>query len=210
MSKKFPQQISQDEDEQIIRAIRAGNTGLFYTLVKKYQKPLYNFGFRMCGEARDAEEMVQDAFLNAFRYLSRFRFEAKFKTWLYKIAGSVCLKKRRKTGMPQAQEVPLEDFLPEEGAHGPGQRPFWVSEPLDRLLNAELSEHIRKALLATPEKYRVVVVLRDLEGLSTEETAQALKIKPETVKVRLHRGRLMMKTKIKAYFEDHEKYSPRS
>jgi RNA polymerase sigma-70 factor, ECF subfamily len=85
-----------------------------------------------------------------------------------------------------------------------------VSEPLDRLLNAEVSEHIRKALLATPEKYRVVVVLRDLEGLSTEEAAQALKIKPETVKVRLHRGRLFLKTRIKVYFEDYEKNSPRS
>ncbi len=207
MKKNPTPEVIHDEDAELIQAINSGNEALFYDLVKKYQKKLYNFGLRMCHEGRDAEEMVQDTFLNAFRFLDRFRFESKFKTWLYKIASSACIKKKRRAGKFREREIPIEEMMAHEAVSPTDQTPFWVSEPLDKILTDELSTHIRKALLAIPEKYRLVIVLRDLEGLSTGETAQALQLKPETVKVRLHRGRFLLKSKVKNYFEHEEKKS---
>ncbi len=85
-----------DEDTELIEAINSGKHGLFQELVKRYEQRLYNFGLRMCGDICDAEDLVQDTFLNVFKYLKDFRFETKFKNWLYRIATSTCIKKRRK------------------------------------------------------------------------------------------------------------------
>lgn len=83
-----------DEDYELIQAINSGQMERFYELVIKYQDKLFNFGLRMCGDVSDAEDMVQETFLNVFKYLKGFRHETKFKNWLYKIAASTCLKKK--------------------------------------------------------------------------------------------------------------------
>ncbi|RPH52510.1 MAG: sigma-70 family RNA polymerase sigma factor [Desulfobacteraceae bacterium] len=189
-----------DQDTELINAINSGRSSLFYDLVKEYEEKLYNFGLRMCRETRDAEDMVQETFLNVYRYLSDFRHESKFKTWLYRIAASVCIKKRRKSKFAPQREISLEDFIPENIENIPDSLPYWASEPLEKLLNDELSDNIRKAILTLPEKYRIVLVLRDIEGFSTEETAQILNLKPASVKVRLHRARLFLKEKLNDYF----------
>ncbi|MBU1399213.1 MAG: sigma-70 family RNA polymerase sigma factor [Proteobacteria bacterium] len=189
-----------DEDTELINAINSGQKSLFYDLVKKYEQKLYNFGLKVCGETRDAEDMVQETFLNVYRYLADFRSEAKFKNWLYRIAASVCIKKRRKSKFAPQKEISLEDFIPENKDNIPDSLPSWASKPLEKVLNDELSKNIRKAILLLPEKYRVVLVLRDIEGFDTEETAQILNIKPSSVKVRLHRARLFLKEKLKDYF----------
>lgn len=191
----------EDEDTELIKAINSGDQALFYDLVKKYETKLYNFGLRMCHETRDAEEMVQDTFLTVYRFLADFRFESKFKNWLYTIAGSACLKKKRKSKISREKEISLEEVMPGEDDPSANSTPPWVSEPLENLLNDELSNVIQEAILTLPEKYRRIVVLRDLEGFSTEETAQLLTLKPVTVKVRLHRARLFLKERLKAYFE---------
>lgn len=189
-----------DEDTELINAINSGHGSLFYDLVKKYEQKLYNFGLRMCGETRDAEDMVQETFLNVYRYLSDFRSESKFKNWLYRIASSACIKKKRKSKFAPQKEISLEDFEDKENI--PDSLPLWASEPLEKVLNDELSGNIQKAILSLPEKYRIVMVLRDIEGFGTEETAQILKIKPASVKVRLHRARLFLKEKLKGYFAE--------
>ncbi|MBU1183145.1 MAG: sigma-70 family RNA polymerase sigma factor [Proteobacteria bacterium] len=189
-----------DEDTELINAINSGQKSLFYDLVKKYEQKLYNFGLKVCGETRDAEDMVQETFLNVYRYLADFRSESKFKNWLYRIAASVCIKKRRKSKFAPQKEISLEDFIPENKDNIPDSLPSWASKPLEKVLNDELSKNIRKAILLLPEKYRVVLVLRDIEGFDTEETAQILNIKPSSVKVRLHRARLFLKEKLKDYF----------
>lgn len=189
-----------DEDTELINAINSGQKSLFYDLVKKYEQKLYNFGLKVCRETRDAEDMVQETFLNVYRYLADFRSESKFKNWLYRIAASVCIKKRRKSKFAPQKEISLEDFIPENKDNIPDSLPPWASKPLEKVLNDELSKNIRKAILLLPEKYRVVLVLRDIEGFDTEETAQILNIKPSSVKVRLHRARLFLKEKLKDYF----------
>ncbi|MFO7666580.1 MAG: sigma-70 family RNA polymerase sigma factor [Desulfobacterales bacterium] len=189
-----------DEDTELVKAINSGRKSLFYDLVKKYEQKLYNFGLRMCRETRDAEDIVQETFLNVYRYLSDFRSESKFKNWLYRIAASVCIKKKRRSKFAPRNEISLEDFISEDKENIPDSLPPWASEPLEKVLNDELSDNIRKAILSLPEKYRIVLVLRDIEGFGTEETAQILNIKSASVKVRLHRARLFLREKLKDYF----------
>jgi RNA polymerase sigma-70 factor, ECF subfamily len=198
-----PKKKTPDKDFQLIKAINAGQHQLFYDLVKRYESKLYNFGMRMCQDVRDAEDVVQDTFLNVFRYLKEFRYETKFKNWLYRIATTSCIKKRRKSKFAPEKELSLEEFLPAGDTPLPDEMPTWAHLPLERLLNEELSATIRSAIQALPEKYRLVMVLRDIEGFSTAETAQILNLKPSNIKVRLHRARLFLREQLKDYF-DHD------
>lgn len=191
-----------DEDAELIQAINAGRPDRFQEIVQRYEGRLYNFGLKLCGHVQDAEDLVQETFLNAFRYMGGFRFETKFKNWLYRVATSVCLKKRRRSKFAPEKDLSLEEFLPKEGDPPPEEVPEWAAQPLEQLLTSELSQVIRDAIVALPENYRLVVVLRDLEGFSTEETAQMLNLSPSNVKVRLHRGRLFLREKLKGYFDD--------
>jgi RNA polymerase sigma-70 factor (ECF subfamily) len=193
-----------DEDFELVQAINSGRSDLFQELVTKYQQKLYNFGMRMCGDAHDAEDLVQETFLNVFRYLEGFRYETRFKNWMYRVATTTCLKAKRRPKHAPERELSLEEFLPGEGDDLPDQSPAWAQRPLEQLLNEELANHIKQAILELPKKYRMVVVLRDQEGFSTEETAQILDISVANAKVRLHRARLYLREKLKGYF-DHER-----
>ncbi len=196
-----PQQIK-DKDFDLIQAINSGEVDKFQDLVKRYEAKLYNFSLRMCRDPSDAEDMIQDTFLNVFRYLKNFRYETKFKNWLYKVAASTCFKKRRKSKFAPDKELSLEEFLPKDEAEKPDHVPQWALMPLDKLLNEELAGVINKTIITLPKKYRMVILLRDIEGFSTTETAQILNLSPSNVKVRLHRARLYLREKLKGYFEN--------
>jgi RNA polymerase sigma-70 factor (ECF subfamily) len=191
-----------DKDFELIRAINSGQFDRFPDLVKRYEQKLYNFGLRMCRDAADAEDTVQETFLNVFRYLKNFRYETKFKNWLYRVAASTCIKKRRKSKFAPERELSLDEFLPQDETEVPDQVPRWALMPLDKLLNDELADKINAAIFTLPEKYRLVIVLRDIEGFSTAETAQILNLSDANVKVRLHRARLFLRDKLKGYFEN--------
>jgi RNA polymerase sigma-70 factor (ECF subfamily) len=191
-----------DKDFELIRAINSGQFDRFPDLVKRYEQKLYNFSLRMCRDAADAEDTVQETFLNVFRYLKDFRYETKFKNWLYRVAASTCIKKRRKSKFAPQQELSLDEFLPQDETEVPDQVPRWALMPLDKLLSDELSDKINSAIFRLPEKYRLVIVLRDIEGFSTAETAQILNLSDANVKVRLHRARLFLRDKLKGYFEN--------
>jgi RNA polymerase sigma-70 factor, ECF subfamily len=198
----FPNpKIRPDDDFELIQAINAGDAELFPELIRRYERKLYNFGMRMCRDVQDAEDMVQDTFINVFKYLKDFRYETKFKNWLYRIATSTCLKKRRKSKYAPERELSLDEFTPDENAEIPVQVPGWASIPLDQLLNEELSAILKEGVASLPEKYRLVLVLRDLEGFNTAETAQVLGLTTENIKVRLHRARLFLREKLKDYYD---------
>jgi len=199
-----PNRIQQkiDQDYALIKAIQSGRKDLFTELVQRYERSLYNFGMKMCAEPRDAEDVVQDTFLNVYRYLDDFRYETKFKNWLYRIATSTCIKKRRKSKFAPERELSLDEFLPQDEAMVDQQIPAWATMPLDQVLNEELGRTLKQAIVEVPEKYRVVLVLRDIEGFSTEESAQILNITAANLKVRLHRARLYLREKLKSYFTD--------
>jgi RNA polymerase sigma-70 factor (ECF subfamily) len=191
-----------DKDFELIQAINAGQVDKFHDLVKRYEQRLYNFSLRMCRDTSDAEDMVQDTFLNVFRYLKDFRYETKFKNWLYKVAASTCIKKRRKSKFAPDKELSLDEFWPTDEAEAADHVPEWALMPLEKLLNEELASMINQQILTLPEKYRMVIVLRDIEGFTTAETAQILNLSPSNVKVRLHRARLYLRDKLKGYFEN--------
>jgi len=193
-----------DNDFDLIRSINSGQVDKFHDLVKRYEQKLYNFSLRMCRNQSDAEDMVQDTFLNVFRYLKDFRYETKFKNWLYRVGASTCIKKRRKSKFAPEKELSLEEFRPSDEAEPPDQVPQWALLPLDKLLNEELAGAINQGILSIPKKYRMVIVLRDIEGFSTAETAQILNISPTNVKVRLHRARLYLREQLKGYFENEQ------
>jgi RNA polymerase sigma-70 factor (ECF subfamily) len=191
-----------DEDFDLIQSINSGQVDKFHDLVKRYEQKLYNFSLRMCRDHSDAEDMVQDTFLNVFKYLKDFRYETKFKNWLYKVAASTCIKKRRKSKFAPERELSLDEFLPSDEAEAVDHVPNWAQKPLDRLLNEELAGAVHQGILAIPRKYRMVIVLRDIEGFSTAETAQILNLSESNVKVRLHRARLYLREKLKGYFKN--------
>lgn len=196
--------IIKDKDFELVQAINSGQYDLFHDLVKRYEHKLYNFSLRMCRNPSDAEDLVQETFLNVFRYLKDFRYETKFKNWLYRIATSTCIKKRRRSKFAPERELSLDEFIPKNEAEAQTQVPDWAKMPLDKLLNEELAEIIHQAILSLPEKYRMVIVLRDIEGFTTAETAQILNLSASNVKVRLHRARLFLREKLKGYFEHGE------
>ena len=191
-----------DKDFELIRAINSGQSDRFPDLVKRYEQKLYNFSLRMCRDPVDAEDIVQDAFINVFKYLKDFRYETKFKNWLYRVAASTCIKRRRKSKFAPERELSLDEFYHQEESESPKQVPNWALMPLDKLLNNELLDQINQAIFSLPEKYRLIIVLRDIEGFSTAETAQILNVSPANVKVRLHRARLFLRDKLKGYFEN--------
>lgn len=197
-------EIVKDNDFGLIQAINSGQVDKFQDLVKQYEQRLYNFSLRMCGDHSDAEDMVQDTFLNVFKYLKDFRYETKFKNWLYKVAASTCIKKRRRSKFAPEKELSLDEFRPGEKVEAVEKVPAWALMPLDKLLNEELSSVVHRAILSVPKKYRMVIVLRDIEGFSTAETAQILNLSPANVKVRLHRARLYLRDKLKGYFENEQ------
>ena len=167
----------------LFRRLIPVSTTCFMTWLSAMSKSLYNFSLRMCRDPSDAEDMVQETFLNVFRYLKDFRYETKFKNWLYRIAASTCIKKRRKSKFAPERELSLEDFIPKDEAEAQTQVPNWALMPLDQLLNEELADMVNQAILSLPEKYRLVTVLRDIEGFSTAETAQISGLSAANVKV---------------------------
>jgi len=202
VTKRAKRKKIKDKDFELIQAINSGQFDRFPELVKRYEQKLYNFGFRMCRNTADAEDMVQETFLNVFKYLKDFRYETKFKNWLYRVAASTCIKKRRKSKFAPERELSLDEFIPPDEAEGPDHVPNWALMPLDKLLNDELLDKINLAIFSLPDKYRLVIVLRDIEGFSTAETAQILNLSATNVKVRLHRARLFLRDKLKGYFEN--------
>jgi RNA polymerase sigma-70 factor (ECF subfamily) len=189
-----------DDDAELIRAINAGDTSRFQELVQRYGQKLYTFGRRMCRDESDAEDLVQDTFLNVFRYLKDFRYETKFKNWLYRVAANTALKQRRRSKFAREPDLPLEEMLDREDLAAPAEVPEWARMPLEQVLNEELLGILHQAIWSLPEKYRIVVILRDIEEFSTEDSAQILNLSPANVKVRLHRARLFLRDKLKGYF----------
>ncbi len=180
-------------DQDLIERFREqDDRGAFEELISRYENQIYRFGFRMCGQVQDAEDVVQDTFVSAFRYLKTFRGEASLLTWLLKIASSVCLKKRRLKKNEPRQHVSFDDL--QEQPAGESQIGDRDEDPTpdEIVLSQEVREKFHQALAAIPAHYRQVLVLREMEGLSTREVADVLELTESAVKVRLHRARAMV------------------
>jgi RNA polymerase sigma-70 factor (ECF subfamily) len=189
-----------DEDTDLILKIQNGHPELYEELLAKYETKIYNFGLRMCKDVSDAEDLVQETFINIFRYLPDFRMESKFRNWAYKIASSVCLKIKKKNSPDK--DISMEDIIPDTEKELSGKIPSWANQPADALMNKEMAAEIKKEVDNLPPNYRIVLVLRDMEGFSTKEVSDIIELSESNVKVRLHRARSFIRQGLKRYFDN--------
>jgi RNA polymerase sigma-70 factor (ECF subfamily) len=177
-------------NRELLERIRRDEPGAFDDFVRLYGDRIYAFGMRVCGERQDAQDVAQDTLLQAFRKLRKLKEPGALRSWLYRVAANACLMKRRKLSGGK-REVSLEELMPTPGATGelPDFRPL----PDERASSEQLRASVREAIRELPKHYRIVLVLRDMEQLSTRETAEALELPEPTVKMRLHRARLMVR-----------------
>ncbi len=193
------------DERDLIAASRAGNSAALDELVRTHQGRVYGFAMRMCRNVEDAKDILQETFLGMIRSIREFREESKFSTWLYRIAANACLKKRRRGVHDPApeQELSLDDLMPRPDAEGrKPEIPDWSEDAERALLRGELSQRMEAAIDKLPKEYKIVLVLRDVEGLSAEETAQAVGLSVAAVKSRLHRARVFVRKELAAYFQD--------
>ena len=169
-------------------------------MVERYSGVVYNLALRlMRNDPMEAEDVLQETFISAFRALDRFEGRSLLSTWLYRIAYNAALMRLRKRELTTVSiDEPRET---EEGDPIPRQLVDWGAVPDQVLLNRELRAALDVAVAALPETLRSVFVLRDIEGLSTAETAAILDLTETNVKVRLHRARLALRERLSAYFD---------
>jgi RNA polymerase sigma-70 factor (ECF subfamily) len=180
-------------DEQLVRLAKRGNTDAFGKLMLRYENKIYRLARRMTETDEDAEDVLQEAFVKAFRKLSTFKERSKFSTWLYRITVNLALMKLRRRKL---STVSLSEPVTTEDSTIQRDIENGSSDPLERLLEMESKEILDRAIAELPPSYRAVFILRHVEGLSTQETARVLKIKVPAVKSRLHRARRALRMQL--------------
>jgi RNA polymerase sigma-70 factor (ECF subfamily) len=184
------------------RALLAGDESAFTPFVESFQAKIFNYSLMVCGHREDAEEVAQDTLLKLFESFDQLRDPERVKPWVFRIARNFCLMKRRKSVFAPRVELSLDELLPAAGEDSAAlgrQLADPARLPEEELLRAELRGALLDALRELPENYRPVVMLRDVEGLSTAETAEVLELSEDVVKQRLHRGRLALRRSLVGY-----------
>lgn len=209
MSDDAPQSGPNPPDAQLVAAARNGDTGAFTTLVERHQRQLYRLALRMMGNEADAEEVLQEALLNAYGKLDEFRGDSQFASWLYRIAANGALMRlRRKRRAPETLAATDEDAsdllsgprFASDGSYSEPPRSDWSLRADDALQNQQLGQAIDAAVANLPDDYRVVFLLKDVDGLSNEEIGDALGLSIPAVKSRLHRARLALREQLGEFF----------
>lgn len=194
---------SLDDDLPLVRRAQKGDFAAFETLVAKYERRIFSLSFRILGQRQDAEEVVQQTFLTIVEHLEGFREESKFYTWLMRIATNHALallrKRKTRTTLSLAEDISSDSY---QDIPHPQFIAEWRETPDEIASQRETRELLNQALDELDDKYRLVFVLRDVEGLSTAETAEALEISESNVKVRLLRARLMLRERLTRLFGD--------
>ncbi len=184
-------------DADLVARAKAGDKDAFGELVQRHEDKIYGLCLKMLGNREDAEDVLQEVFIKAFQSLPTFREEARFSTWLYRIAYNACLMRIRKKKLdtvPLDRPVQLgDDQLPREVVD-------WTTDPGANVMNEELSSVLARHINELPPDNRIVFVLRDIQGLSTDDTANVLGLSVPAVKSRLHRARLYLRERLSDYF----------
>jgi RNA polymerase sigma-70 factor (ECF subfamily) len=182
------------DDTELIRASRAGSGDAFGELLARYEKRIFNAVARLLGDPVEAEDVVQDVFLKAYRALDSFQFDSGFYTWLYRIAVNAAVDTRKK--LKRRRALSLDDDERELRAGLSSDGPLPDAEPEMDEVHAEL----RRAIARLPEKFRTILVLREFDGLSYEDLARVLRISKGTVESRLFRARMKLRQKMERHF----------
>lgn len=181
-------------DESLITRILNGETHLYEQLMRKYNAQMYRISMSIVNDDKEAEDVMQIAYINAYRQLANFKQQSSFNTWLTRILiNESLLRKKRK--------MKLEKVI-SETTHRHNN--YQTTTPLDALMNKELKQILEKAVLTLPEKYRMVFIMREVQGMSTNETMQALELGESNVKIRLTRAKEMLRQELNNYWQPRE------
>lgn len=184
---------------ELAEELLAGNGAAFDEFVNVFRSKIFQYSLLMCGQRDDAEEVAQDTLLKVFENFDQLQDARNVRAWVFRIAKNACLLKRRKSVFAPKSELSLDDYLPRMEDDGAGIRmqiADWSEVPESRMLQTQLKDILTAAIKELPEIYRAVLLLRDVEELSTEETAQILEVSIDVVKTRLHRARLAIRQKL--------------
>ena len=188
------------DNGELLSRIRADAPGAFEDFVARFGGRVYAFGLKFCGEREDAKDVLQDTLLQAYRSLKDLEHADAMVSWLYRVAANACLMKRRRGKFEPEREISLEELLPGREEDLRVQIPDPSELPDDAAVRSEVQAQVRKAIGDLPPSYRIVLVMRDMEQLSTQEVAEALGLEISAVKMRLHRARLMVRKSLEASY----------
>ncbi len=180
-------------DEHVVSRVLAGETALYELLMRRHNQRLYRVARAILRDDAEAEDVMQDAYVRAYQNLASFEGRATFATWLTRIAVHEALARSRRRSRFQSLDI-------SDSSNGDLMNSYASSDrsPEHESYNRELASVLEKAVMSLSDEYRLVFVLRDVEGMSTEETAQCLNLTPENVKVRLHRAHGKLRTQLYA------------
>lgn len=181
-------------DEEIVGKVLNGETSLYEQLMRKYNQQLYRISMSIIADDKEAEDIMQTAYLNAYRQLAGFKQQSSFGTWLTRIVINECLLHKKRN--ERMKKTLMENKYDE----------YHHNTPLDDLVNKELKHILEKAVAGLPEKYRVVFVMREVQGMSTNETMEALELGESNVKIRLNRAKEMLRTQLSSYWKPQQLY----
>ena len=176
-------------DEQVIERVLAGETAAFEILMRRHNQRIYRAALAITRNDAEAEDVMQDAYVRAFQHLGQFSGRAQFSTWLTRIAVHEALARNRKNGRSESLDAITE-------ATGDSIMPSDSADPETQASTAEMTRVLEQAMLALPDSYRAVIMLRDIEEMSTAEAAEVLDITEENLKVRLHRARSLLREEL--------------
>jgi len=191
-------------DRQLIARLQAGNDSAVHDLAERYGPRIFQLAMRHMKNREDAEEVTQDVLMKVYRKIDAFRGDAALSSWIYRITFNTAMSKLRNSRAARAAEQERERALAahrltDDRSRAPRQPADWSNMPDEELLRAQLRQAVAAAIQELPEIYRAPVVLRDIQGLSTEEASTRLHLKDQTLKSRLHRGRLMLRERLQAF-----------
>ena len=188
----------------LIERLRAGDASAVADLAHHYGPKIQQLAMRYMKNKEDAEEVAQDVLLKVFRKIDAFRGDSALSSWIYRITFNAAMSRLRNSKFSRPSEVSAEDLMRGHAADGEPQRGMretadWTSLGDEAFLRGQLREQLAAAMKDLPPIYRVPVVLRDLQGMSTEEASAVLNVKSQTLKSRLHRGRLILRQRLAAF-----------
>jgi RNA polymerase sigma-70 factor (ECF subfamily) len=183
-------------EQELIGRMQAGDSTAVADLAGTYGPRIHQLALRYVKNWEDAEEVTQDVLMKVFRKIDAFRGDAALSSWIYRITFNTAMSRLRSSRSMRAAEHTQDAVVTEAGEHAAPEPADWSSLADDAVMRAQMRERLLTALTLLPTVYRVPVLLRDIQGLSTEEASAVLRVKPQTLKSRLHRGRLMLRAEL--------------
>ena len=200
---RLPSRVAREDEPMLVAAAKGGDPAAFEELVNRYERKIFRLTMNITRNREDAEDAMQDAFMKAFSHLDRFHEESRFYTWLVRIAANEALMRLRKR---RPNQFSLDEPIESEDDFVPQQIEDWGPSPEQRFAQTEMRDILRGVIEELPPDFRVVFLLRDVEGLSTEETAETVGISEAAVKSRLLRARLKLRQKLDRHFRQDGKH----